>query len=272
MIPARLTTIATLTLTATACTTQAVDDSIDVSFDIVVPDVDLNCVQNLTDETRDEQRSIGLVVPTEDGASCIVAGYFRDSIVDFRELAAELPGGVRDFVWTDVALQLADFDVTVENVTDVSRGTVFRMGAAVGTESDIPAFEQASTGDDRGFGAIGETLQHTQEDEPGTLFASFSPLDGLANPVPLDALVGLLEAGVTTQVADSANLAETFNLAYQTGARDLYVYGAVLFEIETATLPTVPSDVAVRMDFTLDYTANAKINLVSAAQSLNETE
>ncbi|MEN0062820.1 MAG: hypothetical protein AAGA48_11765 [Myxococcota bacterium] len=272
MKTARLATVVPLALFANACTTQAVDDTINFSFDIEIEDVDFNCVENDSDVIEDKERSIGFTT-TSNYASlewCRVGGYYRGPVLSFQELNDSIPGGVREFLWTDVNVVLNSFDVNISNVDTVVQGSYFLMGAETGTESDIPTIENDEYGYDGGLAIPSRLAVRSRDGAAGTLFAAYTPNAGLSKPIALDTLVSLVGGQLTTEVADSRNLADVFNAAYASGDEDLYVFGSGVLEVPKTSLPKTPGDITIGVDMTLEYQANAKINLIGAAQSLND--
>ncbi len=266
------TLFALLTL-ASACTTQAVDDTITVRFDVVVPDVDLNCVETDTDDLDPEtqERTAGFVYEYGDG-TCWVSGYYRGAILDFDELRASLPDGVRDVVWTDVSITFDDLDLAIDGLDTLPAGTYFELGAAVTTDSGLDALERTPTGTEAGINTATALLTHLEVGDPSRLFRLFTPNIGLSAPLSVTGLTASLGQAIDQQIAGREGVADLFNQAYASDDENLYILAGTQILIDPAVLPETPSDLTLGVELTLDYAANAEINLLGAASGAAAAE
>ncbi|MEM6928337.1 MAG: hypothetical protein AAF602_15495 [Myxococcota bacterium] len=254
-----------LALITGACTTQSVDDTLRVSLDLRISDVDVNCTPNVSDDEDAKERIGGFVQPRQSGTgeSCYTAGYYRSAILNFDELAADLPGGVDELTWTSVSGDGRDVDHTNEGVTEIPRGSFYAVGAIAGTQDDIATYESGGFEEDR------------ETDDPATrvvLDSVFSDSSehvlvgwgGNADPdLPIDSLAADLE-GAQVASGDPADLAALFNDAYTSGAEDLYVFGATVFHVRMEDLPPDPVEIEIRVDLDVDYAASAEVDLLGA--------
>ena len=255
---------------ATGCTTQAVDDTLTVSVDLVVPDVDLSCVEDATDvadaETLERQSSFVSVYTAEDDREyCRVYGYYRGPILNFDELRDGLPGGVQDVIWTDVQVQVTGLDVAVDNMAELPQGSNLFLGGLVETTRGIGAFENLP-GTPPARDLVNEVIDYQRSGGDGALF-SVEMLGGqaLSQDVPLSNLVDLVGGLVSLQTGASGSLADTFNAAYESGESDLFVLTGAYLWLDRSSLPEDPSDLTLTVDLRVDYTANAKVNLIGLA-------
>jgi len=260
-IPRQLVAVS-LALSTGACTTQqAVDDSIAVELDITIEDVDLNCVEDDVDEIdADSMERIASVVQTsKNGLACRVWGFYRTPVLDFEDLRDSLPEGVDEVTWTSVTLEIDEISPVISNFEGFPFGTGFAAGLAAATEDDLAAFEDSR---DQPANSV---MAATSTDRAGTL-ANIGFQVNVTPELPLDELVATVFANETT-IGDPDVLAGIFNDAFASGAEDLYVLGGAYFSIPIDALPKKPSDITLQVDATISYEANAKVNLLDAAQS-----
>ncbi len=266
-----LVTLAPLAIVANACVTQQdANDSIRVSVDLLVEDVDVSCTSSRTDalDEASDERVAGLV-DAPSGPLCYVFGYYRGPVLDFGELQESLPEGVTELSFTSVAVDIQQIDTTVENLPALPNGTNFELGLAVATDLTLAEvedpFDPTLKDDSLGF----DLLIRTFNQEPGTLVHVGTNGAAVSDPLPLDELVATI-LSESTAAGNPEQLAGIFDDAYAGGAETLYVLGGAYFAIDRNELPADPSDVTIAIDAVIDYEATAKVNLLDAARSARE--
>ncbi|MEO0605739.1 MAG: hypothetical protein AAF211_30180 [Myxococcota bacterium] len=264
-----------------ACATQAVDDSLSVTVDLTVEDVDLSCTTNSSDleDPDDKERQTGLVESqnlfARGTGTCTALAYYRGSILNFDELEADLPEGVENPEWTSIEVEVNGLTIDFEGVPEMPAGTYYEFGALVGTEDDISRFESQSYGyaNDEGAGVRVARIAHADYDtgtrDRGTLYAGYTLPEGFATPVPVGLIVDFAEAKINAANARGSDLTALFNDAYANDAEDLYVFAGGGIAIDPAVLPAEPSDLTFTLDMDIAYEANVDVNFLRAARGAN---
>ncbi|MEM6926891.1 MAG: hypothetical protein AAF602_08195 [Myxococcota bacterium] len=270
-----------LAVFANACGTQAVDDTLSVTVDLTVEDVDVSCTANSSDleDPDDEERQTGLVAPenlfARGTGTCTALAYYRGSILNFDELEAELPEGVDNPEWTSMEVVVNGLTIDFEGISSLPIGTYFEFGALVGTEDDIPRFESQSYGytNDEAAGVTVARVAHADYNsgprDRGTLYAGYTSPDGFATPIPVGLVVDFAETAINEAEARGSDLTALFNDAYTNDARDLYVFAGGGIVVDPAVLPADPSDLTFTLDMDINYEANVDVNFLRAAQGAN---